>query len=77
MLVVRPLAGAGIEIAYACLILVSFGFAPSRGRELKSLFAFFTPPVAVRPLAGAGIEILTLALCCMIGSCSPPRGGGN
>ena len=33
---VRPLAGAGIEIDIAAVTRDSDGFAPSRGRELKS-----------------------------------------
>ena len=35
-LVVRPLAGAGIEIDIAAVTRDNDGFAPSRGRELKS-----------------------------------------
>ena len=35
---VRPLAGAGIEIVGTAMYLNANPFAPSRGRELKSVF---------------------------------------
>ena len=57
-IIVRPLAGAGIEINGVPPCSAHPTFAPSRGRELK--FRPVDPqhvPVFVRPLAGAGIEI--------------------
>ena len=74
---VRPLAGAGIEIRSGRRVPEWYLFAPSRGRELK-YFSLETDPdeVYVRPLAGAGIEIHFCGPKSG-GSSSPPRGGGN
>ena len=75
---VRPLAGAGIEIQMYCSIRDDGTFAPSRGRELK-----YNPGHleiggnTVRPLAGAGIEIQYPNTVHAGFTSSPPRGGGN
>ena len=56
--IVRPLAGAGIEMIQQSIEFLFLLFAPSRGRELKccgALRCWCCYPV--RPLAGAGIEI--------------------
>ena len=49
-------------------------FAPSRGRELKSISYFGRQRRGVRPLAGAGIEIMKQALKQQGFTFAPSRG---